>query len=177
MLSFCLFSGLLSFSLFGIPLVGADICGFSGTSSEELCARWMQLGAFYPFARNHNTQNEKVRGGQGDMPSPGVSRAEAPILGWARGCGGHFSAGRIMMEVMRGTPFSEGSKTGHCLSCLLTNFLDSPQAQDPTAFNSEVRTAMKEVLLTRYALLPFLYTLFHRAHLLGDTVMRPLFFE
>ncbi|NXD21371.1 LYAG glucosidase, partial [Spelaeornis formosus] len=101
--------GLLSFSLFGIPLVGADICGFSGSTSEELCTRWMQLGAFYPFARNHNTQNEK--------------------------------------------------------------------AQDPTAFSPAARTSMKDVLLTRYALLPFLYTLFHRAHLQGDTVARPLFFE
>uniref|UniRef100_A0A8C3KGT3 P-type domain-containing protein n=1 Tax=Calidris pygmaea TaxID=425635 RepID=A0A8C3KGT3_9CHAR len=101
--------GLLSFSLFGIPLVGADICGFSGSTSEELCTRWMQLGAFYPFARNHNSQNEK--------------------------------------------------------------------AQDPTAFSPAARTAMKDVLLTRYSLLPFLYTLFHRAHLQGDTVARPLFFE
>uniref|UniRef100_A0A8D0G2F7 P-type domain-containing protein n=1 Tax=Sphenodon punctatus TaxID=8508 RepID=A0A8D0G2F7_SPHPU len=101
--------GLLSFSLFGIPLVGADICGFSGSTSEELCTRWMQLGAFYPFSRNHNTQNEK--------------------------------------------------------------------AQDPTAFSPAARTAMKEALLTRYGLLPFLYTLFHRAHLQGDTVARPLFFE
>ncbi|KFW04784.1 Lysosomal alpha-glucosidase, partial [Eurypyga helias] len=101
--------GLLSFSLFGIPLVGADICGFSGSTSEELCTRWMQLGAFYPFARNHNTQNEK--------------------------------------------------------------------AQDPTVFSPAARTAMKDVLLTRYSLLPFLYTLFHRAHLQGDTVARPLFFE
>ncbi|KGL75080.1 Lysosomal alpha-glucosidase, partial [Tinamus guttatus] len=104
-----IFAGLLSFSLFGIPLVGADICGFSGSTSEELCTRWMQLGAFYPFARNHNTQNEK--------------------------------------------------------------------AQAPTVFSPAARTAMKDVLLTRYSLLPFLYTLFHRAHLQGDTVTRPLFFE
>ncbi|KAM9274801.1 sucrase-isomaltase, intestinal [Cariama cristata] len=103
--------GMLDFNLFGIPYIGADICGFFDNTTEELCRRWMQVGAFYPFSRNHNAE--------GYIP------------------------------------------------------------QDPAVFgpDSVLVNSSKYYLNIRYTLLPYLYTLFYKAHTQGDTVVRPVLHE
>ncbi|XP_038616574.1 maltase-glucoamylase, intestinal [Tachyglossus aculeatus] len=101
--------GMMEFSLFGISYTGADICGFFNDADYEMCARWMQLGAFYPFSRNHNTIGTK--------------------------------------------------------------------RQDPVAWNKTFEDLSRNVLNTRYTLMPYLYTLMHEAHVNGSTVVRPLLHE
>ncbi|VDP16124.1 unnamed protein product, partial [Soboliphyme baturini] len=48
----------LEFNLFGIPYVGPDMCTLSGDMQEELCVRWLQLGAFFPLARIRSERGE-----------------------------------------------------------------------------------------------------------------------
>ena len=44
---------LCNLGLSGVGFAGVDIGGFWGSSKPELWARWIQLGAFSPFARGH----------------------------------------------------------------------------------------------------------------------------
>ena len=69
----------------------------------------MEFGAFYPFSRNHNTDN-------------GID-------------------------------------------------------QDPVSLGPEVVKSAKSALSIRYALLPYLYSLFVKSHLFGNPVVTPMFFH
>lgn len=100
---------ILNFNMFGISMIGADICGFALDTTEDLCQRWYELGAFYPFSRSHNTLGARP--------------------------------------------------------------------QDPTAFGPDLIESTRTAYNIRYTLLPYLYTLFHKSHMMGETVARPLFFE
>ena len=45
---------LADLSISGVPFVGADIGGFTGTPSPELYTRWLQAAALTPFMRTHS---------------------------------------------------------------------------------------------------------------------------
>jgi alpha-glucosidase len=44
----------MNMGLSGIPFAGPDIGGFAHHASGELLARWTQMGAFFPYCRNHS---------------------------------------------------------------------------------------------------------------------------
>jgi alpha-glucosidase (family GH31 glycosyl hydrolase) len=46
--------GVLASGLVGIPMAGADVCGFGGDTEAELCARWVGAAALQPFFRDHS---------------------------------------------------------------------------------------------------------------------------
>ncbi|MGI4805048.1 MAG: glycoside hydrolase family 31 protein [Janthinobacterium lividum] len=48
-----------SLGLSGVPFTGMDIGGFTGNPTSALYARWIQIGAFCPYFRNHTQVNTK----------------------------------------------------------------------------------------------------------------------
>lgn len=98
---------MLNMGLSAVPFVGVDIGGFASNATPELFARWMQIGALYPFSR------------------------------------GHSCAGTLPHE--------------------------------PWVFGEEVEEITREMLSLRYRLMPYLYSVFHKAAERGFPIWRALF--
>jgi len=52
---------LTNLSISGVPFIGADIGGFTGSPSGELYARWLQAAALTPFMRTHSAIDTEPR--------------------------------------------------------------------------------------------------------------------
>jgi len=52
---------ILSLGLAGVSFAGADIGGYAGDCWDELYARWIQIGAFYPFCRTHSAIRSRAQ--------------------------------------------------------------------------------------------------------------------
>jgi len=50
-----------SMGLSGVSFVGPDVGGFMGNPSKELYARWVSLGVYTPFFRNHSAWDTKAK--------------------------------------------------------------------------------------------------------------------
>ena len=49
-----------TYQMFGMAFSGADVCGYTGQATEELCTRWVQLGAWLPLFRNHHSSDSQT---------------------------------------------------------------------------------------------------------------------
>lgn len=52
---------LCNMGLSGMPFAGTDIGGFSSDATKELMCRWLELGSFSPFCRNHSAAGTRVQ--------------------------------------------------------------------------------------------------------------------
>jgi alpha-glucosidase (family GH31 glycosyl hydrolase) len=73
-------AGIMNMNMFGIPHVGADVCGFYGDLKEnEMCSRWIQLATFYPNSRVHQNNKGLNRTEPYLLPEPYKTKAQKSI--------------------------------------------------------------------------------------------------
>ena len=51
----------LNMGISGLPFIGTDVGGFIGDASQRLYMRWMELGVFTPFFRQHSAYGTKAK--------------------------------------------------------------------------------------------------------------------
>jgi len=136
-------AGVMNFNMFGIPMVGPDTCGFfedkalNETEQKELCARWIELSTFYPFARQHHDE-KSYNGGMNTEPyTLGGTAANATLYkDWAT------AAIKERFSYLR-----------HMYTCQLRVHRDGGTCFDPLMFHYPHDNAVFEVDQTEHTFL------------------------
>ena len=174
---------ILNNGIAGISFSGADICGFMEKATEELCARWIAVGAFYPYARDHHSDGWQELFRCCVVPacwpsallciqSEHHAAAEKKVFGTID----------VMLALSHGLLSRSPLSMVICMherppGCMCLAHIQQALSSGCTACRWEqVSVVSRKVLAARYRLMPYLYTAFFDSHTYGCPVARPLFF-
>jgi alpha-glucosidase (family GH31 glycosyl hydrolase) len=166
---------LLALSVAGVANCGGDVGGFFGNPDTELLVRWYQAAVFQPFLRGH-AHIEAARREPWLFGEPHTTHIRVHACSQSVPC---LAALELLFCFVRKRTRLQPAKRCRVLarprSAVGRRLLLACAQQTHLLRMSS--SNLQDALRERYALLPYLYTLFRAANATGAPIMRPLWYE